>query len=67
HVGAEMKVKVIGIDDQRRIRLSRKAVLQDEGGSGEDSKSGQQKGERERRRDRPARDRRPRSGGSSSR
>ncbi len=67
HVGAEMKVKVIGIDDQRRIRLSRKAVLRDEGGSGEDSKSGQQKGERERRRDRPARDRRPRSGGSSSR
>jgi len=32
-VGARMKVKVIDIDGQGRIRLSRKAVLKDEGGA----------------------------------
>jgi len=31
HVGEDITVKVIGIDDQDRIRLSRKAVLRDEG------------------------------------
>lgn len=62
-VGAEMKVKVIGIDDQNRIRLSRKAVLRDEEGGGEAGSA---------RRGRPAnrdrrRDRRGRSSGTSSR
>ena len=34
-VGDEMKVKVINVDDQGRIKLSRKAVLKEEADSEE--------------------------------
>ena len=34
-VGDEMKVKVIAIDDQDRVKLSRRSVLREQGGGGE--------------------------------
>ncbi len=35
-IGDTLRVKVINIDDHGRVKLSRKAVLQDEGGDGKD-------------------------------
>jgi polyribonucleotide nucleotidyltransferase len=67
HVGAELQVKVIGIDDQNRIRLSRKAVLRgDQDTRGEDGTGGEpQRSPRPSDRPRGHRgDRRPRSGGA---
>jgi polyribonucleotide nucleotidyltransferase len=34
-VGDELRVKVISIDEQDRVKLSRKAVLREEGGGGD--------------------------------
>jgi polyribonucleotide nucleotidyltransferase len=66
HVGAELQVKVIGIDDQNRIRLSRKAVLRgDQDTRGENGAGGepqQSPGPAERPRGQ-RHDRRPRGGG----
>ena len=50
-VGAEMEVKVIGIDDQKRIRLSRKAILSgEEDGEASGRRRGRSGGDRDRRR-----------------
>jgi polyribonucleotide nucleotidyltransferase len=68
HVGAELQVKVIGIDDQNRIRLSRKAVLRgDQDTRGEGDAGGEpQRSPRPSDRPRGHRgDRRPRGGGGS--
>jgi len=65
-VGAEMQVKVIGIDDQKRIRLSHKAVLLGDDYVAEPPPRSRRPGQRDRGRDRSGRDRRGRSGGSSS-
>jgi polyribonucleotide nucleotidyltransferase len=64
--GDETMVKVIDIDAQRRVRLSRRAAMRDQKGEGDDSK-GQEPvaaGDRERseRRPRPDGDRGPRRG-----
>ena len=67
HIGAEMQVKVIGIDDQNRIRLSRKAVLLGDRDTRGEGETGGEPQRSARPSDRPRGhrgDRRPRSGGA---
>jgi polyribonucleotide nucleotidyltransferase len=69
HVGAELQVKVIGIDDQNRIRLSRKAVLRGDQDTRGETETGGEPQRAARPDDRPRGhrgDRRPRSGGGPS-
>jgi polyribonucleotide nucleotidyltransferase len=39
-VGDEMTVKVIAVDDQDRVKLSRKAILREQGGGGDEPRGG---------------------------
>jgi polyribonucleotide nucleotidyltransferase len=43
-VGDEMTVKVIAVDDQDRVKLSRKAVLRDQGGGAPAAEGGERRG-----------------------